>query len=178
MPRKGRPRLISDKACGTKLFVDDLREVIKLAQVERRGTVSDTIRDLVHEALANRRLQTMRRDAAETSSRGGNHAAVSGDFSPLESTLKEMKETLKKLALEGHQNGGSANGDLGRISALLTEIIGFTMTAEMKTHLLLQNFLLSRGLGEEAVKKLIAEHEAKSRKNTEQIVTSLLQSRA
>jgi hypothetical protein len=89
-----------------------------------------------------------------------------------------MKETLKKLALEGHQNGGSATGDLDRISALLTEIIGFTMTTEMKTHLLLQNFLLSRGLGEEAVKKVIAEHEAKSRKNTKQIVTGLLQSQA
>ena len=32
MPRKGRPRLVSSKASGTKLFVDDLREVIKLAQ--------------------------------------------------------------------------------------------------------------------------------------------------
>jgi hypothetical protein len=52
------------------------------------------------------------------------------------------------------------------------------MAAEMKTHLLLQNFLLSRGLGEEAVKKLIAEHEAKSRKNTEQIVVGLRQSKA
>lgn len=178
MPRKGRPRLIADKACGTKLFVDDLREVIHLAQVDKRGTVSDTIRDLVHEALANRRTQAMRRDAAEKSTHRSAQMAFSYDLSPLEPTLKEIKAALGKLALEGRRDGGSANGDLGRISALLTEIIGFTMTAEMKTHLLLQNFLLSRGLGEEAVKKLIAEHEAKSRKNTEQIVTGLLQSQA
>ncbi len=177
MPRKGRPRLISDKACGTKLFVDDLREVIKLAQVERRGTVSDTIRDLVHEALANRRTQAMRRDAAEKSTHRASQMAFSYDLSPLEPTLKEIKAMLGKLAVESRESG-SANGDFSRISALLTEIIGFTMTAEMKTHLLLQNFLLSRGLGEEAVKKLIAEHEAKSRKNTEQIITGLLQPQA
>ncbi len=45
--------------------MDDLREVIKLAQAEGRGTISDVIRDLVHEALAYRRLRAMGRDAAE-----------------------------------------------------------------------------------------------------------------
>src|SRR6266511_4309138 len=134
MPRKGRPRLVSSKASGTKLFVDDLREVIKLAQAEGRGTISDVIRDLVHEALAYRRLRAMGRDAAE--------------------------EPLR------------------RIHPLLTDLIGFAMTAEMKTHLLLQNFLLSRGLSEEAARKLIAEHEEKSRQNTEKIVVGLMQSQS
>lgn len=57
MPKKGRPRLVSSQASATKLFVDDLREVIKLLQANERGTVSDSIRDLVHEALVNRRAR-------------------------------------------------------------------------------------------------------------------------
>jgi hypothetical protein len=178
MPRKGRPRLVSSKASGTKLFVDDLREVIKLAQVEGRGTISDIIRDLVHEALAYRRVRAMGRDANEDPFRRVYEQAITTGISPLESELKQIKETLGKLTLEGHHNGDSAKENPSRIYPLLTEIIGFTMAAEMKTHLLLQNFLLSRGLGEEAVKKLIAEHEAKSRKNTEQIVVGLMQSKA
>jgi hypothetical protein len=60
------------------------------------------------------------------------------------------------------------------VQSLLTEVLGFTMATEIKTHLLLQNFLLSRGLSEESVQALIAEHEAKSRQQTEQIITGLL----
>ena len=65
MPKKGRPRLVASKASGTKLFVDDLREVIKLSETEPRKTISDTLRELVHEALVNRRLQAFKRDQQE-----------------------------------------------------------------------------------------------------------------
>jgi len=175
MPRKGRPRLVSSKASGTKLFVDDLREVIKLGQVEGRGTISDVIRDLVHEALAYRRAQAMGRDAAEAPLRRIYDQAISAGINPLEGELKEIKETLGKL-IEGRHKSDPAKDIPNRIYPLLTEIIGFAMTAEMKTHLLLQNFLLSRGLSEEAARKLIAEHEEKSRQNTEKIVVGLMQS--
>lgn len=178
MPRKGRPRLVSSKASGTKLFVDDLREVIKLAQAEGRGTISDVIRDLVHEALAYRRLRAMGRDATEEPLRRIHQEALSAGISPLESELKEIKETLRKLDADGRQKADSAKEIPNRIYPLLTEIIGFAMTAEMKTHLLLQNFLLSRGLSEEAARKLIAEHEEKSRQNTEKIVVGLMQSQS
>jgi hypothetical protein len=178
MPRKGRPRLVSSKASGTKLFVDDLREVVKLAQAEGRGTISDIIRDLVHEALAYRRLRAMGRDTAEEPLRRIHQQAVSAGINPLEVDLKEIKETLGKLAVEGRHKSDSAKEIPSRIYPFLTEIIGFAMAAEMKTHLLLQNFLLSRGLGEEAARKLIAEHEEKSRLNTEKIVIGLMQSQS
>jgi hypothetical protein len=163
MPRKGRPRLVSSKASGTKLFVDDLREVVKLAQAEGRGTISDVIRDLVHEAFAYRRLRALGRDAAEEPLLRIQQQAVSAGISPLEFELKEIKEALGKLGTDGRQKSDFAKEIPNRIYPFLTEIIGFAMAAEMKTHLLLQNFLLSRGLGEEAARKLIAEHEEKSR---------------
>ena len=148
MPRKGRVRLISNKASGTKLFVDDLREVIRLAEVERRGTISDCIRDLVHEALAYRRVRAMGRDATEEPLRRIHQQAISAGINPLEIEIREIKEMIRKLTPAGHLNGDPTKENPNRISPPLTEIIGFTVAIEMKVHLLLQNFLLSRGLGE------------------------------
>lgn len=150
MPIKGRARLVATKASGTKLFTDDLREVVKLSQVERK-TVSDVIRELVHEALVTRRQRAMGRDEEENYLRRIHQQAITASVSPLERELKAVKE-------------------------MMTEILGFTMVSEMKTHLFLQNFLMSRGLNEESAQRLIAEHEAKSRQNTEKIVVQLSQS--
>ncbi len=137
MPIKGRPRLVASQASGTKLFVDDLREVIKLSQTEPRKTISDTLRELVHEALVNRRLQAFKRDQQE---------AQLTEQQATGNELKEVKVTLAKLTSQQLP-----------LQPLLTEILGFTIAAEMKSHLLLQNFLLSRGLNEEAIHKLVAE---------------------
>src|SRR5262245_2539376 len=176
MPRKGRPRLVSSKASGIKRFVDDLRTVIKHAKAAGPGTITDASRELVHEALANRRLRAMERDAAEEPLRRIHPQARSAGIGTLEVEIKEIKETLRKLDADGRQKADSAKEIPNRIYPLLTEIIGFAITAEMKTHLLLQNFLLSGGLSEEAARNLIAEHEEKSRQNTENIVVGLMQS--
>jgi hypothetical protein len=154
--------------------VDDLREVIKLSQTEGRGTISDILRDLVHEALAYRRMRAMGRDTTEDPIRRIYEQAVSAGINPLEGELKAIKEALRQLKAEDRRSEGSANDIASLIYPFLTEIIGFAMTAEMKTHLLLQNFLLGRGLGEESARKLIAEHEEKSRQNTQKIVVGLM----
>ena len=155
MPIKGRPRLVARQASGTKLFVDDLREVIKLSQTEPRKTISDTLRELVHEALVNRRLQAFKRDQQE---------AHCTEQQATGNELKEIKATLAKLASQQLP-----------LQPLLTEILGFTIAAEMKSHLLLQNFLLSRGVSEEAAQKLMVEQEARSRHNVETILLTILQ---
>lgn len=174
MPRRGRPRLIANKACGTKLYVDDLREVVRLAQAERRGTVSDTIRDLVHEALAQRRTQTLRGEEGEKASLRGSEM----DLPRLESVIKEIRELLRRPAVEADANGAGMDPVSGPLLSILTEIVGFTITAEMKTHVMLQNYLMSRGVSEEMVKTMIAETEAMSRKNTDRIISRLRKSEA
>jgi DNA-binding HxlR family transcriptional regulator len=156
MPIKGRPRLVAKQASGTKLFVDDLREVIKLSQTEPRKTISDTLRELVHEALVNRRLQAFKRDQQE---------AQQTEQTVIGNDLKEIKTALTKLASEQLP-----------VQPLLTEILGFTIAAERKSHLLLQNFLLSRGVSEEAAQKLLAEQETRSRQNVETILHTILPS--
>lgn len=158
MPIKGRPRLVASQASGTKLFVDDLREVIKLSQTEPRKTISDTLRELVHEALVNRRRQAFQRDQRETKFSAPQIA---------EHELQEIKTLLTKLAAQASP-----------LHPILTEILGFTIAAERKSHLLLQNFLLSRGVSEEAALKLIAEQEARSRQHVETILRTILQNQS
>lgn len=155
MPIKGRPRLVARQASGTKLFVDDLREVIKLSQTEPRKTISDTLRELVHEALVNRRRQAFQRDQQEAQNTAQQATG---------NELKEIKDALTKIASQ--QNP---------LQPLLTEILGFTIAAEMKSHLLLQNVLLSRGVSEEAVHKLVTEQEARSRQHVETILRTIQQ---
>jgi hypothetical protein len=166
--------MISRKASGSKLFIDDLREIVHLAQVESGRTVSDVIRDLVHEALVTRRQRSIGRDEDENYLRGLHQKAISAGIDPLASELKLIKQTLDKLAPNGQVPTGSIEEKLGRFHSLLIEILGFTMAAEMKAHIQLQNYLLGRGLTEEAVKKLLAEHDEKSRRRTEKIVTGLI----
>ncbi len=158
MPKKGRPRLVSSQASATKLFVDDLREVIKLSQANEHGTVSDSIRDLVHEALVGRRARAMGEDAVEAPQRGIQRREIFAEIKPLENDIREIKEQIGKLTM---------------IHFLLIETLGFSMAAEMKSHILLQNFLLSRGFSEEAVKKLVTDNDEKSRRNKERIIGML-----
>ena len=172
MPKKGRPRAVASRACGTKLFVDDLREVVKLSQVEGK-TISDLIRELVHETLLHRRLQSLRRDQEEIALRPTDgQGGLAGTGLPA-TDFNEIKELIGKFIASPKPTNGSSQQIPPAIFTILIEVLGFAMTSEMKTHLLLQNFMLSRGLGEEAVKKLIAEHEEKSRQNTEKIVTGI-----
>ncbi len=158
MPKKGRPRLVSSQASATKLFVDDLREVIKLSRENEHGTVSDSIRDLVHESLVSRRARAMGQKAPEAPLSGIQRQGLFAEIKPLENDIREIKEQIGKLSM---------------IHSLLIETLGFSMAAEMKSHILLQNYLLSRGFSEEAVKKLVTDNDEKSRRNTERIIGML-----
>jgi hypothetical protein len=173
MPVRGRNRLVASKASGTKLFVDDLREVTKLTQTEHK-TTSDVLRELVHESLVTRRLRAMGRDEEENHLRQLHQQAISTGVNPLEKEIKQLTEMVSQLVSRDSDAANQINQKAEAVQKLLTEVLGFTMSAEMKTHLLLQNFLLNRGLSEEAIQKLIAEHETKSRQQTEQIVTGIL----
>ncbi len=176
MPIKGRPRLIADKACGTKLFRDDLREVIGLVRAGDSQTISDVIRQLVHEALVSRRKQSLGRDTAEDWFLRIHQQSVSEALIPLRQELQQLTKLFEEPLHSVRGANDSPDEKSGRMNVLLTEVLGFAMTAEMKAHLLLQNFLLGRGLSEETIARLMAEHEEKSRQRTEEIVVGILSS--
>lgn len=183
MPFKGRPRHIATKACGTKLFTDDLREVAKLTELEQK-TTSDVLRDLVHEALVTRRQRAMGRDEDENYLRRLHQQAIEAALRPLERAIERRFRDLAELIAPGSEADAGKRSlaemlqaqekSWERAFSFLTEVLGFSMTAEMKTYLILQNLLIGRGLDENSARGLIAEHEAGTRQQTEKIVGQLL----
>jgi hypothetical protein len=94
---KNRPRLIANTSCSTKLFTDDLRELARLAELEKR-TASDILRELAHEALRTRRLRVIGRDEAADFYRQLYRELLQEGLQPLLTQLGQlqtwMQETL------------------------------------------------------------------------------------
>ncbi len=89
MPIRNRPRLVASTSSTTKLFVDDLREVSSLSHDEGKSR-SDVIRELVHEALRQRRLRALGRDESENHVRKIYQETVAEAVEPL---MKELRRS-------------------------------------------------------------------------------------
>ena len=100
MPVRGRPRLVASKPNMTKLYVDDLREVVKLAAAENK-TMSDLIRELVHEAFRYRRLHAFAQDEGESQLRklyqSTTQTAVQTELQPVTEQLARLHQTVDAL---------------------------------------------------------------------------------
>src|SRR5262245_6364692 len=107
MPIRNRPRLVASTSSTTKLFVDDLREVSNLAHDEKKYR-SDVIRELVHEALRQRRLRTLGRDESENHVRKIYQETVAEAVAPL---MKEFADLRQQLVIVTAQAEASAKSD-------------------------------------------------------------------
>jgi hypothetical protein len=99
MPFKDRPRLVAKDPCTTKLYTDDLREVVHLAQREKR-TVSDLIRELAHEALRDRRLRAIGRDERELLSKRDSSSEAEAIAAQVAQGQAELKELFAVLTVQ------------------------------------------------------------------------------
>ncbi len=105
MPVRGRTRLIAKTPNMTKLYVDDLREVVRLSAAENK-TMSDLIRELVHEAFRARRLQAIGRDAGENQVRelyqeaaaSAVQMSLQNGLAPLAVELAKLRQTIDTIA--------------------------------------------------------------------------------
>jgi predicted CopG family antitoxin len=107
MPRQGRPRIISRKASGTKLYIDDLREAVQLVKVEGES-LSDVIRSLVHEALRNRRLRAIGRDEGDDFVRRVHRETIAEAVGPLREELAGLRALIAGKSAQ--QAASSAEG--------------------------------------------------------------------
>lgn len=97
MPVKNRPRRVAGMSSTTKLFVDDLREVSSLMRDDNKYR-SDVIRDLVHEALRQRRLRTLGRDASELSLRESLQKTADETSELLRNDLADLRQLIATQA--------------------------------------------------------------------------------
>lgn len=139
MPKRGRPRLISNLPNTTKLFVDDRRELIALSSSEQKS-MSDAIRELVHEALRERRLRAFGRDEKDDFVRQIHRETIAEGIHPLTAEIAKLCQMVETLSAKSVWEE--------RPSAVLSS------TSEQAT-LMLVRIILSRALVTENLAKIL-----------------------
>ncbi len=139
MPKRGRPRLISNLPNTTKLFVDDRRELIALSSSEQKS-MSDAIRELVHEALRERRLRAFGRDEKDDFVRQIHRETIAEGIHPLTAEIAKLCQMVETLSAKSVWEE--------RPSAVLPS------TSEQAT-LMLVRIILSRALVTENLAKIL-----------------------
>src|SRR5262245_45668010 len=97
MPRRGRPRLISKEPNTTKLFTDDRRELIALSSNEKKS-MSVVSRELVHEALRERRLRSIGRADNQDFARSIHHESITEAIHPLIAEIAILRQTIETFS--------------------------------------------------------------------------------
>lgn len=103
MPIRNRPRLVATTSSTSKLFVDDFREVGSLAREEKKYR-SDVIRELVHEALRQRRLRALGRDESENHVRKIYQETVAGALQPLLQEFALLRQQMTRIETQPEEN--------------------------------------------------------------------------
>lgn len=135
MPVRGRPRLISSKPNMTKLYVDDLREVVKLSAAENK-TMSDLIRELVHEAFRYRRLHAFAQDEGESQLRKLYQSAVqTGMETSLQPVFEQFAQMQQMLDTLMAQNAAVVPGNGARRDDRFSQAL-FALAAQLLRRLL------------------------------------------
>ncbi len=182
MPVRGRPRLISSKPNMTKLYVDDLREVVKLSAAENK-TMSDLIRELVHEAFRYRRLHAFAQDEGESQLRklyqSAVQAGVETGLQPVLEQFAQMQQTLDALTA---QNAAVAAGNGARrddrfsqaLLALAAQLLRRLLVTENVAKVLMSVGMQRDQLGAEEIQTQLAIPEETAYAEAQQFMQKLL----
>lgn len=157
MPIRNRPRLVASTSSTTKLFVDDLREVSNLSRDEEKSR-SDVIRELVHEALRQRRLRALGRDESENHVRKIYQETVAEAVAPV---IKEFADLRQQLAIVAAQSEVSVPSDGATknyevMLALLSHLMHRSNVTENIVKVLMTIGMQKDGVSSEEIKKQLA----------------------
>ena len=182
MPVRGRPRLISSKPNMTKLYVDDLREVVKLSAAENK-TMSDLIRELVHEAFRYRRLHAFAQDEGESQLhklyQSAVQTGVETGLQPVFEQFAQMQQTLDVLTA---QNTTAAAGNGVRrddrfsqaLLALAAQLLRRLLVTENVAKVLMTVGMQRDQLGAEEIQTQLAIPEETAYAEAQQFMQKLL----
>lgn len=157
MPIRNRPRLVASTSSTTKLFVDDLREVGSLSRDEEKSR-SDVIRELVHEALRQRRLRALGRDEGENYVRKIYQETVA---EAVELLTKEFADLRQQLAIVAAQSEESTNLDATTknyevMLTLLSHLLRRSIVTDNVVKVLMTIGMQKDGVSSEEIRKQLA----------------------
>ena len=157
MPIRNRPRLVASTSSTTKLFVDDLREVSSLSHDEGKSR-SDVIRELVHEALRQRRLRALGRDESENHVRKIYQETVAETIAPLLKNFADLRRQLAGVAAQSEDDAKPSitakTGDV--LLALLSHLLRQSAVTESIVKVLMTVGMQKDGVSAEEIRKQLA----------------------
>lgn len=174
MPIRNRPRLVSSSSSTTKLFVDDLREVSTLSRDEGKCR-SDVIRELVHEALRQRRLRALGRDEGENHVRRIYREAVAEGIEPVMKGLVELGQQLMILAeqSEGGAKSAPSSSIHNAMLKLLPHLLHRSIVTESIVKVLITVGMQKDGVSSEEIKKQLAAQDEAGGQQARELIQKL-----
>jgi hypothetical protein len=177
MPVRGRPRLVSSQPNTTKLFVDDRREVIALSSNEKK-TVSDVIRELVHEALRTRRLRSIGRDEGDHLVRRIHQETIAEGINPVVAELANLRQTIETTSAsyktDDRSSGNSPSTTEQAILALLSQVLNRVTITENITKVLMTVGMQKDKVGAEEITVQLSNHDENGLRQAQQITQKIL----
>lgn len=178
MPLKTRPRLVASSSSTTKLFVDDLREVATLSNAENKCR-SDTIRELVHEALRLRRLRAIGRDEGENYLRRIHQEAISDGLSPLTNAFAELRLMIESIpvrtASEPQSSDDASYGQRTEaLQGLMAHLLQRAIVTENVVKVLMTVGMQRDDLGPEEIKKQLAGYDETGLRQSQDLIKRIL----
>lgn len=178
MPLKTRPRLVASSSSTTKLFVDDLREVAALSNAENKCR-SDTIRELVHEALRLRRLRAIGRDEGENYLRRIHQEAIGDGLNPLMNALAELRRMIEssptRIASERQSSDGPSGGQRSDVlQGLLAHLLQRAIITESIVKVLMTVGMQKDDLGPEEIKKQLTGYDETGLRQSQDLMKRIL----
>lgn len=174
MPIRNRPRLVASTSSTTKLFVDDLREVGSLSRDEEKSR-SDVIRELVHEALRQRRLRALGRDEGENHVRKIYQETVAEAVAP---AIKELAKLRQQLAIVTAQSEESAKLDsttknYEMVLTLLSHLLHQSIVTENVVKVLMTIGMQKDGVDSEEIRKQLAVQDETGMQQARELIQKL-----
>ena len=177
MPTRGRPRLISKEPNTTKLFTDYRRELIALSSNEKKS-MSIVIRELVHEALRERRLRAIGRDESKDFGGGIHLETITEIINPLATEIAILRQTIETFSGNSVREQRSSetlpSATEQATLAIVRMLLGRTMVTENLGRILVTVGMQRDNIKEDEIQKLLSNQEQNGHRQAEAIAQKIL----
>jgi hypothetical protein len=178
MPMRNRPRLVASSPSTTKLFVDDLREVAALSRSENKYR-SDIIRDLVHEALRQRRLRAIGRDEGENYVRRIHQEAIEEGVGPVMKAITELRLTIESFSTNGASESQTAKNTkdaktIETLFGLMAQLLHRVIVTENVVKILMTVGMQNDKVPTEEIRKQLAGHDETGLRESQVLIEEFL----
>jgi len=154
--------------------VDDLREVGNLSRDEEKSR-SDVIRELVHEALRQRRLRALGRDEGENHVRKIYQETVAEAVEPLMKDFADLRQQLAMVAVESEDNVKSDTNTKASdaMLTLLSHLLRRSALTESIVKVLMTIGMQKDGVSAEEIRKQLAIQDETAMQQARELIQKL-----